>query len=154
MLRLAEDPDRAWPEYGGHLLPEARAYASWQSAGIRSAVRSAATTVAELRAEGVYRILTPCLAQGLGSLVPHPPAGGMPVEEGRRSLRLFAERVVPTLGGRAQEHRRPRSGRVAWTGGGGRYEERAAGSWPFSPSSGSLATRLSPSPPGTCPSSP
>ncbi len=104
LLRLAEDPDRAWAEYGGHLLHEARTYASWQSAGIRSAVRSAATTVAELRAEGVYRILPPpeqCPAQGLDSLVPHPPAGGVPVEEGRRSLRLLAERVVPALGSRA-----------------------------------------------------
>lgn len=45
----------------------------------------------------------------------------------------------------------PGSGRA---GGGGRFEERAAGTWPFSPSSGGLATRLSPSPPGTCPSSP
>ncbi|GAA2217832.1 LLM class flavin-dependent oxidoreductase [Streptomyces nogalater] len=100
LLHLAEDPDRAWAEYGGHLLHEARTYASWQTDGIRSAVRSAATTVAELRAEGVYRILTPeqCVAQGLDTLL-HPLAGGMPVEEGWRSLRLFGERVVPALGG-------------------------------------------------------
>ncbi|AKN70047.1 luciferase [Streptomyces sp. PBH53] len=101
LLHLAEDPDRAWAEYGGHFLHEARTYASWQSDGIRSAVRSAATSVAELRAEGVYRVLTPeqCVAQGLDSLVLHPLVGGMPVEEAWRSLRLFAERVVPALGG-------------------------------------------------------
>ncbi|WP_426568517.1 LLM class flavin-dependent oxidoreductase [Streptomyces canus] len=101
LLHLAEDPDRAWAEYGGHFLHEARTYASWQSAGIRSAVRSAATTVEELRAEGVYRILTPreCVAQGLDSLVLHPLAGGMPVEEGWRSLRLFCEEVLPRLDG-------------------------------------------------------
>ncbi|MFJ4327696.1 LLM class flavin-dependent oxidoreductase [Streptomyces tricolor] len=101
LLHLAEDPDRTWAEYGGHFLHEARTYASWQSDGIRSAVRSAATSVAELRAEGVYRVLTPeqCVAQGLDSLVLHPLVGGMPVEEGWRSLRLFAERVVPALGG-------------------------------------------------------
>ncbi|MEU5596122.1 LLM class flavin-dependent oxidoreductase [Streptomyces sp. NPDC020298] len=101
LLHIAEDPDRAWAEYGGHFLHEARTYASWQSAGTRSAVRSAATTVEELRAEGVYRILTPqeCVAQGLDNLVLHPLAGGMPVAEGWRSLRLFAERVVPALGG-------------------------------------------------------
>ncbi|KOX05907.1 LLM class flavin-dependent oxidoreductase [Streptomyces sp. NRRL B-3648] len=99
LLHLAEDPDRAWAAYGGHFLHEARTYASWQPAGVRSAVRSAATTVAELRAEGVYRILTPeqCVAQGLDSLVLHPLAGGMPVAEGWRSLRLFAERVLPAL---------------------------------------------------------
>ncbi|MFE9498282.1 LLM class flavin-dependent oxidoreductase [Streptomyces collinus] len=101
LLHLAEDPDRAWAEYGGHFLHEARTYASWQSGQIRSAVCSAATSVAELRAEGVYRILTPdeCVALGADSLVLHPLAGGMPVEEGWRSLRLFAERVLPALGG-------------------------------------------------------
>jgi len=99
LLHLTEDPDRAWATYGRHFLHEARTYASWQSSGIRSAVRSAATTVPELRAEGVYRVLTPdqCVARGLDTLVLHPLAGGLPVEEGWRSLRLFAERVVPAL---------------------------------------------------------
>ncbi|MBD9729154.1 LLM class flavin-dependent oxidoreductase [Streptomyces caniscabiei] len=101
LLHVAEDPDRAWAEYGGHFLHEARTYASWQSAGIRSAVRSGASTVAELRAEGVYRIVTPdeCVALGLDNYVLHPLAGGMPVEEGWRGLRLFAERVLPRLAG-------------------------------------------------------
>ncbi|MBP5890773.1 LLM class flavin-dependent oxidoreductase [Streptomyces scabiei] len=101
LLHVAEDPDRAWAEYGTHFLHEARTYASWQSAGIRSAVRSGATTVAELRAEGVYRIVTPdeCVDLGLDNLVLHPLVGGMPVAEGWRSLRLFAERVLPALGG-------------------------------------------------------
>ncbi|MFJ9898954.1 LLM class flavin-dependent oxidoreductase [Streptomyces sp. NPDC091280] len=99
LLHIAEDPDRAWAEYGAHFLHEARTYASWQSGEIRSAVKSGATTVAELRAEGVYRILTPdeCVALGLDNLVLHPLAGGMPVEEGWRSLRLFAEGVLPRL---------------------------------------------------------
>ncbi|MGW4564757.1 LLM class flavin-dependent oxidoreductase [Streptomyces sp. NPDC004561] len=100
LLHLAEDPDRAWAVHGEHFLHEARTYASWQSGGIRSAVRSAATTVGELRAEGVYRILTPeeCVAQEPATLVLHPLVGGMPLEEGWRSLRLFAEEVLPRLG--------------------------------------------------------
>ncbi len=99
LLHITEDPDRAWAEHGHHLLYEARTYASWQSGDIRSAVKSAATTVEELRAEGVYRMVTPeeCVAQGLDSYVLHPLSGGMPVEEGWRSLRLFGERVVPEL---------------------------------------------------------
>ncbi|MGW7544199.1 LLM class flavin-dependent oxidoreductase [Streptomyces sp. NPDC054770] len=99
LLHIAEDPDRAWAQYGEHFLHEARTYASWQSGDIRSAVRSAATTVGELRAEGVYRILTPqeCVTAGLDNLVLHPLAGGMPVAEGWRSLRLFAETVLPAL---------------------------------------------------------
>ncbi|MFF5918889.1 LLM class flavin-dependent oxidoreductase [Streptomyces flavochromogenes] len=99
LLHLSEDPDRTWAEYGEHFLHEARTYASWQSKDIRSAVRSTAATVAELRAEGVYRVLTPeeCLALGLESLVLHPLCGGMPVEEGWRSVRLFCDAVVPRL---------------------------------------------------------
>ncbi|MGW0820901.1 LLM class flavin-dependent oxidoreductase [Streptomyces sp. NPDC002845] len=99
LLHIAEDPDRAWAEYGEHFLHEARTYASWQSGDVRSAVKSAAASVDELRAEGVYRILTPdeCVMQGLDNYVLHPLSGGMPVEEGWRSLRLFAERVLPRL---------------------------------------------------------
>ncbi|MFD9792452.1 LLM class flavin-dependent oxidoreductase [Streptomyces sp. NPDC059070] len=101
LLHLSEDPDRAWALYGEHFLHEARTYASWQSKDIRSAVRSAATTVGELRAEGVYRIVTPeeCAALGAESLVLHPLCGGMPVEEGWRSLRLFTDDVLPRLHG-------------------------------------------------------
>ncbi|MGA4839351.1 LLM class flavin-dependent oxidoreductase [Streptomyces sp. G45] len=102
LLHLAEDPDRAWAAYGEHFLHEARTYASWQSKDIRSAVRSAATTAAELRAEGVYRVLTPdeCVALAAGgapSLILHPLVGGMPLDEGWRSLRLFTDDVLPRL---------------------------------------------------------
>ncbi|WP_428935460.1 LLM class flavin-dependent oxidoreductase [Streptomyces sp. ACT015] len=100
LLHISEDPDRTWAEHGGHFLHEARTYASWQSAAIRSAVRSGADDVTALRAEGVYRVLTPdeCVAQGLANLVLHPLVGGMPVDEGWRSLRLFCEEVLPRLG--------------------------------------------------------
>ncbi|MGW7367724.1 LLM class flavin-dependent oxidoreductase [Streptomyces sp. NPDC054841] len=99
LLHIAEDPDRTWAQYGEHFLHEARTYASWQSRDIRSAVRSAATTVAELRAEGVYRVVTPdeCVSPGADSLVLHPLCGGMPVDEGWRSVHLFCEQVLPRL---------------------------------------------------------
>ncbi|OKK06760.1 luciferase [Streptomyces sp. CB03234] len=99
LLHLSEDPDRTWAVYGEHLLHEARTYASWQSEGIRSAVRSRATTVQELRAEGVYRVVTPdeCVALGAGGLVLHPLCGGMPVDEGWRALHLLGENVLPRL---------------------------------------------------------
>ncbi|MFJ3928426.1 LLM class flavin-dependent oxidoreductase [Streptomyces sp. NPDC090022] len=104
LLHIAEDPDRAWALYGEHFLHEAGMYASWQSKDIRSAVRSGARTVEELRAEGVYRILSPQEAVAYareageaGNLVLHPLCGGMPVEEGWRSLRLLCEQVLPRL---------------------------------------------------------
>jgi alkanesulfonate monooxygenase SsuD/methylene tetrahydromethanopterin reductase-like flavin-dependent oxidoreductase (luciferase family) len=99
LLHIAEDPDRTWAEYGGYFLHEARMYASWQSKDIRSAVKSAATTVDELRAEGVYRVVTPeqCVELAADTLVLHPLCGGMPLDEGWRSLHLFCERVLPLL---------------------------------------------------------
>ncbi|MBA2944780.1 LLM class flavin-dependent oxidoreductase [Streptomyces himalayensis] len=99
LLHIAEDPDRVWAEYGEHFLHEARTYASWQSSDIKSAVRSAATTVDELRDEGVYRVVTPdeCVGLGAENYVLHPLCGGMPVDEGWRSLHLFAEQVLPRL---------------------------------------------------------
>ncbi|MER5256752.1 LLM class flavin-dependent oxidoreductase [Streptomyces sp. NPDC002855] len=102
LLHIADDPDRTWAEHGEHFLHEARTYASWQSKDIRSAVKSSATTVAELRAEGVYRVLTPdqCVAYvrgGGANLVLHPLSGGMPIDEGWRSLHHFCENVLPRL---------------------------------------------------------
>lgn len=125
LLHLAEDPDRVWAEHGEHFLHEARTYASWQSGDITSAVRSAATSVAELRAEGVYRILTPdeCVAQGLDNLVLHPLAGGMPVDEDGAVCSCCAKTYCP---GSVREP--------------GQYvlrvsRRRAAGTWPVSSSS-------------------
>ncbi|MFB7177035.1 LLM class flavin-dependent oxidoreductase [Streptomyces sp. NPDC056257] len=104
LLHIAEDPDRVWAEHGERFLHEAGMYASWQNKDIRSAVRSAARSVAELRAEGVYRILTPdeavAYARGAGeagNLVLHPLCGGMPLDEGWRSLHLLCEQVLPRL---------------------------------------------------------
>lgn len=99
LLHVSEDPDRTWATYGKHFLHEAQTYASWQSGDIKSAVKSGAGTVDELRAEGVYRVLTPdeCLAQGLDNYVLHPLSGGMPLDEGRRSLQLYCENVLPRL---------------------------------------------------------
>ncbi|MFH8613557.1 LLM class flavin-dependent oxidoreductase [Streptomyces sp. NPDC017979] len=97
LLHVSEDPDRTWAQYGEHFLHEARTYSSWQSADIRSAVHARASTAAELRAEGVYRVVTPeeCAALDLDVLVLHPLCGGMPPEEGWRSLRLLCEKVLP-----------------------------------------------------------
>ena len=106
-LHLAEDPDRAWAELGEHFLYEARQYASWQPPDMHSAMRARATTVRELREEGLYRFVTPqeCLEmvtrqpENDRQVLLHPLCGGMPVEEGWRSLRLLAEEVIPRLPG-------------------------------------------------------
>jgi alkanesulfonate monooxygenase SsuD/methylene tetrahydromethanopterin reductase-like flavin-dependent oxidoreductase (luciferase family) len=105
LIHVSEDPDRTWEELGRHFLHEALTYASWQTADIRSAVHSHATTIDELRREGIYRVLTPeetigYVREGAGearSLTLHPLVGGMPVKEGWRSLTLCAEQVLPHL---------------------------------------------------------
>ncbi|ONH62605.1 luciferase [Frankia sp. CcI49] len=101
---LADDPDRAWARLGHHFLHEARAYASWQQPGQTSAVRSHADTVDELRAEGVYEVLTPaeCVerAQAAGpmdTMVLHPLVGGLPPADGWESLHLYTDKVLPAL---------------------------------------------------------
>ena len=101
LLFISEDPDRAWKELGGHLLHEATTYASWQTPDIRSSVHSHATTVEELRAEGIYEILSPaqCRArlaeQGPDTtFVLHPLCGGMPLDAAWECMHLFIDGVL------------------------------------------------------------
>jgi alkanesulfonate monooxygenase SsuD/methylene tetrahydromethanopterin reductase-like flavin-dependent oxidoreductase (luciferase family) len=102
---LADDPDKAWAELGHHLLHEATRYQSWQTGDVHSAVASNAATVEELRAEGIYRILSPeqaveiCRAEGpFASMVLHPLCGGIPVERGWDTVNLYVDKVLPALG--------------------------------------------------------
>jgi alkanesulfonate monooxygenase SsuD/methylene tetrahydromethanopterin reductase-like flavin-dependent oxidoreductase (luciferase family) len=103
-VHVADDPDKAWAELGQYLLYEASVYASWQLPGQSSHVHSHATTVDELRAEGIYVIVSPdeCveLAKGLGpmdTMVLHPLIGGMPPEAAWSSLELISSQVLPKL---------------------------------------------------------
>ena len=97
-----EDPDRAWAELGEHFLAEARVYSGWQTQEISSPVTSHANTVDDLRAEGIYAVLTPqeCIEQirgGAHAMLLHPLCGGVPVERGWDCLRLYAEQVLPAV---------------------------------------------------------
>jgi alkanesulfonate monooxygenase SsuD/methylene tetrahydromethanopterin reductase-like flavin-dependent oxidoreductase (luciferase family) len=100
---VAEDPDRAWAELGPHLLHDARTYAEWMgSAG--SASKSAATSVAALRAEeGAYRIFTPDEAvahlRKHGVFLTQPLCGGLPPSLAWPSLELLVSKVLPALSG-------------------------------------------------------
>ncbi len=101
---LAKDPDAAWADLGHHLLHEAQRYQSWQTPDVHSAVASTATTVEELRAEGIYEILSPdqaisrCREQGdFATMVLHPLCGGIPVDRAWDTVNLYVERVLPAL---------------------------------------------------------
>jgi len=100
---IAEDPDKAWAEFGHHLFHEAWTYHSWQTDDIKSAVHSSATTVEELRAEGMYTIITPDEAIALAKADPafmfnfHPMVGGMPIDTAWETLQLWEDKVLPAL---------------------------------------------------------
>lgn len=120
----AEDPDRFWERYGHHLLADATGYRAWQTGGDHpdpdhpdpdrpgadrseaqrsSFVHSDASTVDDLRAEGVYVVESPAelvrqVRDGrLGLITNHPLCGGIPIEAGWESLRLLGEKVLPEI---------------------------------------------------------
>ena len=104
-LFVADDPDRLWGHIGDHLLHDAMTYRSWQPDGQESHVKANATSVEELRAEGVYQILTPdeCVAVAreigpFGAMTHHPLCGATPPEYGWESLELYVDKVLPRVG--------------------------------------------------------
>jgi alkanesulfonate monooxygenase SsuD/methylene tetrahydromethanopterin reductase-like flavin-dependent oxidoreductase (luciferase family) len=103
-VHVTDDPERAWQTIAPHALHEAQTYAAWQTPGQRSSVHTDATTLEELKASGVYRVVTPdecvALAQELGptgAIVLHPLMGGLPPALGWESLELFVNKVLPRL---------------------------------------------------------
>lgn len=104
MTFVTEDPDKAWRDLGKYMLHEATTYHSWQTADIKSAVHSNASDVDALRAEGIYECITPTdladrlRAQGDAAACNlHPLVGGMPIDAGWESVRLFFEDVLPKV---------------------------------------------------------
>jgi alkanesulfonate monooxygenase SsuD/methylene tetrahydromethanopterin reductase-like flavin-dependent oxidoreductase (luciferase family) len=99
---LAEDVDRAWAQYGTHLLHDALMYGEWMGDNAAPASRSDARTVEELRAEnGPYRILTvdeasEMVRQGR-PLSMQPLCGGLPPELAWESVRLAGTALQASL---------------------------------------------------------
>jgi alkanesulfonate monooxygenase SsuD/methylene tetrahydromethanopterin reductase-like flavin-dependent oxidoreductase (luciferase family) len=99
---VSEDPERTWALIGEHLLHDARGYAQWQlDANMDSAALDTASSVAELRQNDVYTVVTPdhcaALVRANGSLALHPLCGGIPPETAWESLELVAAKVIPQL---------------------------------------------------------
>jgi|SRR6266567_2556294 len=101
---VSADPERAWAQVEPYAWYDAQTYRSWQTPGTRSEVTSRATSPAELREEGIYRVLTPdqCveLADELGpagTIVLHPLLCGLPLELSWESLELFRTDVLPRI---------------------------------------------------------
>jgi alkanesulfonate monooxygenase SsuD/methylene tetrahydromethanopterin reductase-like flavin-dependent oxidoreductase (luciferase family) len=103
-VHVSDDPERDWARIAPHALYDAETYHAWQTPGQRSQVEVDAANLDQLRASGVYRVVTPdeCVALAnevgaMGAVVFHPLMGGMPAELGWESLELFASKVLPRL---------------------------------------------------------
>jgi alkanesulfonate monooxygenase SsuD/methylene tetrahydromethanopterin reductase-like flavin-dependent oxidoreductase (luciferase family) len=97
-------PDEFWDRYGTHLLADAAAYEAWRGDGATTShVRDTSTSVEEMRAAGVYVVLTPdelverARSGVLRLVTTHPTCGGLPPEPSWESLRLICEVVRPAL---------------------------------------------------------
>jgi len=104
-IHVTDDPERDWAALSKYAWYDADTYRSWQE-GTRAEVLTSAADIDALRAEGIYRVLTPdeciALAQELspgGAIVLHPLLCGMPGELGWRSLHLFHDQVLPRIRG-------------------------------------------------------
>jgi len=100
-VHVAEDPDRAWEAIGPYALYDAVSYREWQTGDHDNPIAVEAVTVDDLRASGLWEVLTPdqCveLAQRVGFVALHPLMGGMPPELGWESMQLYVDRVLPQL---------------------------------------------------------
>ena len=103
---LADDVEQGWQDVGEYFLYETNAYGRWmRNAGLAGMYESA-SDVDEVRARGMYRVLTPELlraeieAAGPWAFVLiHPLLGGIPPDLAWRALRLFEHDVLPHLNG-------------------------------------------------------
>lgn len=101
-VHVSDDPQRDWERIGPHALWDAQTYHSWQTPDQgSSAVHVDAKTLNDVRASGVYEIVTPkgclALAQQHGRLIFHPLMGGLAPAIAWEGLRRFAAEVLPQL---------------------------------------------------------
>ena len=104
-LHVTNDPEADWEVVAPHLLYAARATAEWaRERGVGGTPYEGAATLADLKAHPRFEVLTPdaCVEYVLdlpadAEVVFQPLMGGLPVDIGWSSLRLFASDVLPRL---------------------------------------------------------
>lgn len=99
-FHVAEDPDAAWARIAPHAMHETNDYAEWAK-GLRGSPYKSFDDPDELRATGMYEIVTPDdaveLIRARGNVSFKPLMGGMDPELGWESLSLFESKVLPCL---------------------------------------------------------
>lgn len=104
-IHVSMDPERDWERIAPYAFHEARTYASWQRKGQSSSVTvKNAETIDDLKASGVYQVLTPDefveqwqTGSPFGGMVLHPLMGGIPPELAWESLELMEHDVLPRI---------------------------------------------------------
>lgn len=99
---IHENPEKAWPEFAPYLLNETTEYSSWKQEGVPRPSEEETHSMEELRSQRKFEIVTPAecidmINNGRKTLVFHPLAGGLPLEEGWKTLHLFTREVLPAL---------------------------------------------------------
>jgi alkanesulfonate monooxygenase SsuD/methylene tetrahydromethanopterin reductase-like flavin-dependent oxidoreductase (luciferase family) len=103
VVALAVDPEEGWEKMAPFFLHETNAYGVWQAQDDIASPFHGVVDVDELRATGQYRVVTPeqFVEEQRASEFPfamfHPMCGGMPIELGWSSLRLFEDLVLPAF---------------------------------------------------------
>ncbi len=103
MLVIEDDPERAWEDLAPYFLRELREYGEWKQDGIPRPSEEDVSTVADLREQKRFEILTPqeCIERYRGrassTAVVHPLAGGIPVDRAWASFRRFTDEVLPAI---------------------------------------------------------
>jgi alkanesulfonate monooxygenase SsuD/methylene tetrahydromethanopterin reductase-like flavin-dependent oxidoreductase (luciferase family) len=101
-LHISSRPDEAWARLGPHLLHDSNTYAAWAANGrMPEMPYRAFRNVDELRASGVYEVVTPDEAARVlverGGASFRPLVGGLDPEVGWESLRLLESEVLPRV---------------------------------------------------------
>jgi alkanesulfonate monooxygenase SsuD/methylene tetrahydromethanopterin reductase-like flavin-dependent oxidoreductase (luciferase family) len=103
IVALAEDTERGWMQLAPYFRHEMDSYGAWQQASGIASPYFAVKDLDELRATGLYAVLTPdeYVAELKAAVFPfallHPMCGGIPPELAWSSLRLFEHEVLPAF---------------------------------------------------------
>ena len=102
-VMLAEDPEEGWRQMGPYFLHETNAYGAWRSEAEVASPYQVVEGVEQLREMDAYAVLTPgeyieeLKAMPTPFALFHPLVGGMPIELGWSTLRLFEKEVQPAF---------------------------------------------------------
>ncbi len=103
MTLLSRDPDAAWKNFGPFIMNETVEYGRGKRPGVPRPHDACAESINALCTRTIVEILNPDepvgqIDWGRTAVVMNPLIGGLPLEAGWASLRLFGDEVLPAVG--------------------------------------------------------